>query len=84
MNGFLAAFLILLVSGLLMFAGLKMSGKNNKKGKLVFACLVVWAAYMALAKQFGLDPLNTVTLRTVVLSPVSRFVEQYIFRMPSE
>ena len=84
MNGFLAAFLILLVSGLLMYAGLKMSGKNNKKGKLVFACLVVWAAYMALAKQFNLDPLNTVTLRTVLLSPISQFVEQYIFGMSNE
>ncbi|MFM9328340.1 hypothetical protein [Paenibacillus mesotrionivorans] len=84
MNGILAAFVILLVSGLVMYLGFKMSGKNNKKGKLVYACLVVWAAYMAFAKQFDLDPLNTVTLRTVVLSPISKFVEQYIFGMTNE
>lgn len=84
MNGILASFLIVLVTGLMIYIGWKMAGKNNKKGKLVFACLVVWAAYMTLAKQFGLNPLNTVTLRTVVLSPVSKFVEHYIFRMPSE
>ncbi len=84
MNGILAVFIILSVSGLVMYLGFKMSGKNNKKGKLVFACLVVWAAYMSLAKQFDLDPLNTVTLRTVVFSPISKFVEQYIFGMTNE
>lgn len=83
MKGILLSFVILLACGLLIFLGLKMNGKEkSKKGKLVFACLVVWATYMALAKQYQLNPLNTVTLRTVMLSPVGQFVERYIFQMP--
>jgi hypothetical protein len=84
MSKLLSSVIILLVSGLLLFLGLKMSSDDkNKKGKLVYACLLVWATYMALAHQFSLDPLNTVTLRTVVLSPISQFVERYIFQLPS-
>lgn len=85
MSKILSSVIILLVSGLLLFLGMKMSSDDkNKKGKLVYACLLVWATYMALANQYSLNPLNTVTLRTVVLSPVSQFVERYIFHMPSE
>lgn len=82
MSAALTSIIILLVSGLMLLLGLKMS--SDKKGKLVYACLIVWAMYMALANQYHLDPLNTVTLRTVVLSPISQFVERYIFQMPLE
>ncbi|MDF2937504.1 MAG: hypothetical protein K0Q90_2877 [Paenibacillaceae bacterium] len=82
MSGIYTSLIILLVAGLVLFLGLKMS--QDKKGKLVFACLVVWSSYMALARQYQLNPLNTVTLRTVVLSPVSRFVERFVFHMPEE
>lgn len=84
MSKTLSSVIILVMSGLLLYAGLKISNDDkNKKGKLVYACLLVWATYMALAHLFGLNPLNTVTLRTVVLSPVSQFVERYIFQMPN-
>ncbi|MNC24148.1 hypothetical protein D3C75_721920 [compost metagenome] len=85
MSRIFPAVIILLVSGLLLGFGLRISSdEKNKRGKLVFACLIVWSTYMALAKQYHLNPLNTVTLRTVVLSPVGQFVERFIFHMPEE
>lgn len=75
--------IILLVSGLLLAFGLKISSdEKNKRGKLVYACLIVWSTYMALAHQYNLDPLNTVSMRTMILSPIGEFVENVIFHMP--
>lgn len=83
MSGLFAAFLILIAAALLLALGL-LTIKKSKKSKLVYACLIVWSMYMILAKQYDWNPMNTVSLRTAVLSPVGQFVEHYIFRVDSE